>query len=161
MTHDRSVRDGKVGAWTLVWLSGISGIITAWILATILIVQTPIAPIVAVGYWIFATLLAIPLGLLAGLMSLGAGLGLWWLVRRVAGPKSLFTAAAAMFGVLAAGTGVAGLVVYGAISELVPYLWVAITAAILGGLALSIWSIKFASGPERVGATSPRRTSPL
>lgn len=145
---------------TLVWVSGVAGIITAWILATILVVARPVDLMVAVGYWIFATFLALPFGLLAGLAALGAGLGSRWLVSRATGANGVLAAAAALVGVLVAGTGMAVLVACGAFPDMAPYLWVAIASSALGGLALYIWSISAQSGVGRETSAEPTRIDP-
>ena len=143
VTTDGSAGGHPVRVSTLAWMSAIFGIAIAWLLATISVFATPIDPMVGIGYWLFASFIAIPLGLLSGLVTLGAGLGLRWVVSRIADPRGVTAASAALIGVLCSGAGIALLMVYGPI-PLAQFVWVAIASSLVGGIGLFVWSMRFA-----------------
>jgi hypothetical protein len=89
----------------------------------------------AIAFSAYGLVIAIPVGLVSGLMSIGAGLGLRWLVGR-ATANAVLSGIAGMAGVLVTGVGIAIAITYGAIRELEPFVWVAFVVALIGGIGL-------------------------
>ncbi|MGW9168458.1 hypothetical protein [Agromyces sp. NPDC055658] len=120
------------------WLALLLGCATGAALDLLFVASSTRDGLIAVAYWAFGLLVALPLGATLALASFGAGLGVEMLGRR-SGLRA--STVACLGGALAAIVGLvlSALVRIGPLSELGEFAWLSNFVAIFGGAAMFGW----------------------